>query len=108
MEFENQILNRINALCHERNWTTYKLAKESNIPYATLTHMLKRNTVPTLPTLEKLCCAFNISLSQFFYSGKDIIELSSEQLELLEYFDGCNSEKRELILNIAKSINALK
>ena len=47
-------------------WTIYKLSRESGIPTSTIFNMLRRGTSPSVSTLEKLCRAWCISLSQFF------------------------------------------
>ena len=62
----NEINGRIRKLCEARSWTVYRLAKESGITYSTLSTMLNQDNVPTLPTLEKLCAGFGITLGQFF------------------------------------------
>ena len=62
---------RIKQLSEERGWTDYRLAKESGLSHSTVTNMLNRNNAPTLPTLESVCKAFGITLSQFFYEGKE-------------------------------------
>lgn len=104
MELENFTLNRIDALLKKKGWTKYRLSKESDVPYATITHMYKRNTVPSMPTLERLCHAFNVSMAQFFYEGKGVIEMAPAQRELLECYNRCGTKKRELILKLAKDV----
>ena len=63
---------RIKQLSEERGWTDYRLAKESGLSHSTVTNMLNRNNAPTLPTLESVCKAFGITLSQFFSEGNDL------------------------------------
>ena len=58
--------NRINELCEERGWSSYKLAKECGIPYSTYYNTISRNTIPKLETIEKICEGFDITLSEFF------------------------------------------
>lgn len=59
------VTKRIKDLCNAYSWTYYRLAKESDITYSTLSAMLNKGTIPSIPTLEKICKGFNISLSQF-------------------------------------------
>ena len=65
------VIARIQELCNARGWTYYRLAKESGITYSTLSTMLNKENMPSIPTLEKLCKGFGISLCQFFsdYNG---------------------------------------
>lgn len=81
---ESDVIERILYLCRCRNWTLYRLAKESDITYSTLCTMLRKGNSPSLSTLIKLCNGFGISLSQFFDEDERIARLTKEQLELLE------------------------
>ena len=60
---------RILQLLKERNWTEYRLAKESGLSQSTISNLFKRNTTPSIPTLEAICNGFGITLSQFFLMG---------------------------------------
>lgn len=63
---EVEIVDRIKKLCADRSWSYYRLAKESNITYSTLNTLLKKNNVPSVATLIKICGGLQITLSQFF------------------------------------------
>lgn len=65
---KNKVIQRIQELCKEQEVSIYKLAIRSKIPNTTLTNMISKNTMPTVPTIEKICDAFDITLSQFFSS----------------------------------------
>lgn len=69
----NEINGRIRKLCEDRSWTVYRLAKESGITYSTLSTMLNQDNIPTIPTLEKLCGGFGITLGQFFENEKYLL-----------------------------------
>ncbi len=73
---------RIKQLMEERGWTDYRLAKESGLSHSTVTNMFNRNNAPTLPTLEAVCRAFGITLSQFFSEGNGPAEFTEEQRTL--------------------------
>ncbi len=66
---------RLKNLMKERGWSEYRLAKEAKISQTTITNLFKRNNLPTLPTLEAICTAFDITLAQFFIE-EDLIELT--------------------------------
>ena len=74
------VTKRIKDLCNAYSWTYYRLAKESDITYSTLSAMLNKGTIPSIPTLEKICKGFNISLSQFF---AEMDERPAEKVERL-------------------------
>ncbi len=75
---------RIKQLMKERGWTPYRLARESHLSDATVGNIFRRNTVPSLITLEAICAGFGITLSQFF-AENEMVELTPE---LKALFDG--------------------
>ena len=60
------IKGRIRQLMDERGWTCYRIAKEADIPWSTIHNMFKRNTEPSIQTLEAICKGLGITLAQFF------------------------------------------
>ena len=60
------ILGRIRYECVRRGWTDYTLSKYSGIPHSTISSWFSKKQQPTLATIEKLCDAFGITLSEFF------------------------------------------
>lgn len=104
MTIEFNAIDRIKALCEERNYSYYELAKQSKIPYSTLNTMLLKNNSPTLPTLCKLCEGFGISLVQFF-EGQDGIESMTEtQRECLQLFSCLNPDEQQLAIAYIKGL----
>ena len=60
------ITERITALRLERKWSEYQLAEKSGITQSTISSWSRQNAVPSIQNLEKICNAFQITLSQFF------------------------------------------
>ena len=73
---------RLRQLLDERGWSEYKLSKMSGLSEATVSNVYRRNTVPSIPTLEQICNGFGITLSQFFCE-EDMVELAPELAEAL-------------------------
>ena len=63
---KNETLLKIEKLLKERNWSIYRLSKESEVPFSSLNNLFSRNNEPSLPNLRKICKGFNITLSEFF------------------------------------------
>lgn len=76
------VIKRIDALMKERNWTNYKLSIESGLSTSTLANIHRRNTTPSIATLESICSAFGITLSQFFTEDSYTVQLNNEQRDL--------------------------
>ena len=74
------VQKRIKDLMELRGWTDYRLAKEADLSHSTVTNMFNRSNAPTLPTLEAVCRAFGITLSQFFEDFEDNETLQEQRL----------------------------
>ena len=94
---------RIRQLMDECNWTEYRLAKEANLSQSTIANLFKRNTVPSIPTLEAICCGFGITLSQFFSEG-NFVELTDEQKKLFDKWVTLTKEQKLLLLELVKNL----
>ncbi len=58
----------------------------------------RKNMVPTIPSLEKICGAFGITLSQLFAEGETSVTLTKTQKELLERWAGLNREQQAAVI----------
>ncbi len=90
---------RIKQLMKERDWTDYRLAKESGLSHSTVTNMFNRNNAPTLPTLEAVCKAFGITLAQFFTEGTSP-EMTEEQRILFAKWSTLTEKQKCLLLEL--------
>ncbi|MBQ7780907.1 MAG: helix-turn-helix transcriptional regulator [Lachnospiraceae bacterium] len=98
------VTQKIRQLAASRNWTEYRLVKESGLPASTIANIYHRNTIPSIPTLEIICSTFGITLSQFF-SENDLIALSNEQEILLEQWALVSPNQRKILLDLLKSMH---
>lgn len=91
-------LERIRELCDERHWSWYQLSKASGIAYSTLSTMLNKQNMPSLPTLQKLCQGFGISIAEFFDPKRLDSSLTEEQRRCLSLFTSLTPEDRRLAM----------
>ena len=96
-------IERIKRLLNERGWTPYRLAKEAGLPDATIGNIFRRNTMPTLPTLEAVCNAFGITLSQFFAEG-DMVEMSPELKEHFDNWVNLTATQKDAVIKMLKAM----
>ena len=94
---------RIRQLMDERQWTEYRLAKESGLSQSTIANLFSRNTVPSISTLEAICTGFGLTLAQFFCEG-NMVELSDEQKELFERWISLTSVQKHVLLELIKNM----
>ncbi len=78
------VLQTITEYREARGWTEYQLAEKSGLPQSTISSWYRKGMVPTIPSLEKICTAFGITLSQLFAGEDDAVLLSPAQKKLLE------------------------
>lgn len=95
-------LIRIKELLNERKWTMYQLAQKSSIPQSTLSNLFIRNNAPTVPTLEKICKAFGISMAEFF---KQENNLCDEEQRLLTEWRRLTDKQKVTLLEFIKTVN---
>lgn len=98
------IQQHIKELMAERGWTNYRLGKEASLSHSTITNLFNRNNAPTIPTLEAVCRAFGITLSQFFSEGNTPTELTEEQRNLFAAWSTLNDGQKEALLLLMKRI----
>ena len=97
------INKKILDICEERGWTLYQLSEKSDIPYSSLNSSINRDAAPKLDTLERICKAFGISLSQFFMENEEYEILTAKEKELVALFRNLSAEKQTALLNLIKS-----
>lgn len=91
------ILAAITEYRKERGWTEYQLAERSGLPQSTISSWYRKNLIPSIPSLEKICTAFGITLSQLFAEGDDPVCLTESQRKLLERWSRLDGDKQEIL-----------
>lgn len=93
------VLERITKMREERHWTEYQLAEKAGLTQSTISSWYRKNILPTIPSLMKICNAFGISLAQFFLDDEEQpILLTEKQLNLLSVTAKLSSEQYNSLL----------
>lgn len=95
---------RLQQLLRERGWTEYKLSKECDLAQTTIGNIFRRNTMPSLATLETICQGFGITMSQLFAEG-DMVELTPELREVFECWVTLAPEQKRAALAMLRAMN---
>lgn len=98
------VIKRIDMLMKERNWSDYRLSAESGLSSSTIANIHRRNTVPSISTLESICSAFGISLAQFFTEDSHTVQLNRDQLELFNRWISLTDNQKELIYQLIQEM----
>ena len=99
------ILKKINKLRLDRNWSIYRLSLESGIPQSTITNMFNRETLPSIPTLESICKAFGITMSDFFKDENEISSYEKKNSEFLILIDKLSKQEKDALLILLQGIS---
>ena len=91
------ILATITEYREARGWTEYQLAEHSALPQSTISSWYRKNMVPTIPSLEKICAAFGITLSQLFAEGNAPVSLTDSQQELLARWSRLTADQQAVV-----------
>ena len=91
------ILSAISTYREARGWTEYQLAERSGLPQSTISSWYRKNMVPTIPSLEKICSAFGITLSQLFSEGDVAVSLTESQRKLLDRWSRLSDEQQAVV-----------
>lgn len=104
---KNITLMKLENIMKQKDWTYYKLAKESGMSYSSLHNLFQRNTEPTLPTLRKICAGLGISLSEFFSDEHtpQITEYSADERKLISLYHDLKLSDRKLLMTYAQALN---
>lgn len=100
------ILKRINKMRLQRKWSIYRLSVESGVSQSTLTNMFNRETLPSITTLECLCNAFGITMSQFFAENNELAAVSDEERQLVDMYRSLSSETKKNVIALIRELSS--
>lgn len=95
---------RLQQLLRERGWTEYRLSKECELSQTTIGNIIRRNSMPSLATLETISKGFGITLGQLLADG-EMVELTPELKELFDCWMALSPEQKRAALAMLKAMN---
>lgn len=99
------VLEKIRKFRLERNWTEYQLAEKSELPQSTISSWYRKKQIPTIPSLEKICKAFGITLAQFFTDdSSETMPLTKRQSEVLHEWNKLNERQKKVVIALLKEM----
>ncbi len=94
------IINKIKKLQEERGWSDYELAIQATLTQSTIASMKSRHSAPKIETLQAICNAFNMTLSQFFSEDEQSVLLTKEEKLLIDNFRKLNPDKQKALIDL--------
>lgn len=99
------VLKRITELREQKKWSEYQLAEHSGLTQSTISSWYKKDILPTLPSLDRICDAFGITISQLFYVNENEISLiNHNQKRLLEMASKLEEDQLESLINFLEKL----
>ena len=95
---------RLRQLLNERGWTEYRLSKKCGLSESTLANIFRRNTMPSITTLEAICNGFGITLSQFF-AEDEMVELTPELKNLFDKWIALTPEHKDAVYHMINAFD---
>lgn len=94
------ILAVITTYRESRGWSEYQLAERSGLPQSTISSWYRKNMVPSIPSLKKICDAFGITLSQLFAEEDAPVSLTASQKQLLEKWSRLTEDQQAAVFTL--------
>ena len=99
------ILRKITDMRLEKGWTEYELAERSELTQSTISSWYRKSLIPSIPSLERICDAFGITLSQFFQDAETFSKnITKEQVEILNRWNRLTKDQRKKLADFLDSI----
>lgn len=96
------VLERITHYRKLKNWSEYQLAEKSGLTQSTISSWYRKDMYPTIPSLEKICNAFGITLSEFFSNDTDSFELTDMQKAILSEMNRLSEDQQLALLEFLR------
>ena len=103
MQIEKYIADKITSLCEKRDISKYRLSQLSGISQSSLGRIMAQENLPSLITLEKICAALGVTLSQFFQEGNSE-NLTEKQKEVLRIWNNLSTNEQETVMSMLRGL----
>ena len=98
-----ELYEKIEKIRIQKGMSVAKLNKAAGISHSTLSSWKTRQTMPKIESLDSICFALGISLTEFLYDI-DSEKLTGEEIELLTYWKQLDKEQKQALMSTAKAM----
>ena len=103
MQIEKYIADKKTSLCEKCDISKYRLSQLSGISQSSLGRIMAQENLPSLITLEKICAALGVTLSQFFQEGNSE-NLTEKQKEVLRIWNNLSTNEQETVMSMLRGL----
>ena len=104
MRTEDYIADNIIALCKKRDMSKYRLAQITGISQSSIGKIIAKESLPSMPTLEKICDALGVTMAQFFDEKHVPINLTKSQQEVLKIWDSLDEKEQMVVMSMLRGL----
>lgn len=104
---KKEFLQRLEILRKQKKWSKSRLNDEAGLPTGTIYQWDKSVELPTIKSIEAICRAFHITLSQFFMEP-DMLEEEFLDKEIYNQFKELSENEKRFILNVIENLKELR
>ena len=104
LELINELVDLIDKLRIERDYSIYELANRSDVSANTIKHLFKRRSLPSVKTLFNICNGFEIPIWFLFYQLESNYSQSAESVLLMENYKKLSKRSKELLIELSKNL----
>ena len=99
MRTEDYIADNIIALCKKRDMSKYRLSQLTGISQSSIGKIIAKESLPTMPTVEKICDALGVTMAQFFP-----VSLSESQQEVLNIWNNLDEKEQNVVIQMLRGL----
>lgn len=103
LQIEKYIADKIITLCEKRGVSKYRLSQLSGISQSSLGRIIAKESLPSLITLEKICAALDVTLSQFFQEDNQK-DMTETQTEVMEIWNDLSADEQEVVMAMLRGL----
>lgn len=95
---------KIDKLRKERGWSRTELARKLGISAISINNWYnEKNYMPSLRTIDDICCLFGITKAQLFYDAEED-EMDEGRIVINETYVKLSEKRRATLVRIAKDL----
>ena len=100
-----KVFDRVEQLASKKGLSLARLAKNAGVSWAILYRWRKGVSVPSFGTMEGLCVALDIHISNLFAEDDDWVKLTESQKILFEKWSVLTTPQREIVYQLIETLH---
>ncbi len=101
---EDYVADHIKQLCEKHKMSKYRLAQLTGMSQTAVGNIISKASIPTLPTLEKICDAFGMTMAQFFTDDGTRPDLTNMQSEMMDVWEDLDEYEQKILIKFVRSL----